>query len=70
VPSKISPKTSVLVVLIFGTLVHALCSDLHSPEDPAELISVFGALRLRETVALMMRVALIAVNVLENTAPC
>jgi len=51
-------------------LVHALCSDLHSPEDPAELISVFGALRLRETVALMMRVALIAVNVLENTAPC
>ena len=64
--TKISPKTSVLVLLILGTLVHALCSDLHSPEDPAERIRVFGALRLRETAALMMRTMLTVVNVLEN----
>ena len=65
-PSKISPKTSVLVLLILGTLVHALCSDLHGPEDPAELIWGFGATRLTETAALMMRTMLTIVNVLEK----
>jgi hypothetical protein len=65
-PSKISPKTSVLVLLILGTLVHALCSDLHDPEDPAELIRGFGTTRLTETAALMMR-TMLTVNVLEKT---
>jgi hypothetical protein len=66
-PSKISPKTSVLVLLILGTLVHALCSDLHDPEDPAELIRGFGTTRLIETAALMMRTMLTIGNVLEKT---
>ena len=66
-PSKISPKTSVLVLLILGTLIHALCSDLHNPEEPAELLRGFGTTRLTETAALMMRTMLTAVNVLEKT---
>jgi hypothetical protein len=66
VPSKIPSKTSVLVLLILGASVHALCSDLHSPEDPAELIRVFGARRLSGTAALMRKAVLTAVNVREN----
>lgn len=66
-PSKITPKTSVLVLLILGTSVHALCSDLHDPEDPAELIRGFDTTRLIETAALMMRIMLTAVNVSEKT---
>jgi hypothetical protein len=66
--SKISPKTSVLFFLILGTLVHAASSDLHNPEDPTELMKVFGTLRLIETATRMMRTVLTVVNVLEKTA--
>jgi len=64
--SKISLKTSVLALLILSTLVHALRSDLHNPEDPAELIMVLGILLLTKTAALMMRTVLTLANVLKK----
>ena len=67
-PSKISAKTTLLVLLALGTLVHTLCSDLHSPEDPAEFVLVIGAHRLTKTAALMMRSVVFVVCVLRKTA--
>ena len=66
-PSKVFPKTTVLVLLTLGTIVHALCSDLHSPEDPAEFIRVIAALRLTETAALMTRIGEVLGNVVGKT---
>jgi hypothetical protein len=53
-PSKTSPKTLVMALLILSTLVHTLCGDLHKPEDPAELMRSLGALFLIGAIALTM----------------
>ena len=67
-PSKRSAKTTVLVLLTLGTLVHTLCGDLHSPEDPVEFTRVTAAYRLTKTAALMIRTLVFVVDVLRKTA--
>ncbi|MGZ4902312.1 MAG: hypothetical protein ACXVI3_02085 [Halobacteriota archaeon] len=66
-PSNISAKTTVLVLLTLGTLVHTLGGDLHSPEDPAGFVLVIGAHRLTKTAALVMSTVAFVGNVLRTT---
>jgi len=66
-PSKTSAKRIVLVLLALGASVHALCSDLHNPEDPAELMRVISARGLIHTAALMMRTVVFVVNGVRKT---